>query len=135
MRVPGRGIRALGVVAVVVGVLFSGSYASLTLLAPLEPVKPVVAERPAETINGPVLDFPDYGGSAITAIGFPDAFVTHGEEGPMELASVTKVITALVVLDERPLAAGASGPTLTFGSWDAQRYLHHLHNNGSNKPV
>lgn len=126
---------SLGVFALIGGLLATGSYASLTLLAPLDPIAAVATVPSPAPVEAPPLDLPDYGGSAVTAIGYPDARVTHGEPGPMELASVTKVITVLVTLDERPLAADAAGPTLTFGAWDVQRYLHHLHNNGSNEPV
>src|SRR5690606_26521677 len=107
----------------------------LTLLAPLDPVVPeprVVAHASAEP---PVLPFPDYGGSAITAIGYPDATITSGSSSPQQMASITKIITALVVLDEHPIAPGTDGPTLTFGAFDVDRYHYQLANNGSNRPV
>lgn len=125
----------LGVFALIGGLLASGSYASLTLLAPLEPVAALEKPPAVAAAVEPVLEFPEYGGSAIAAIGYPDASLTHGEQGPMELASVTKVITVLVALEAKPLGADSAGPTLTFGAWDVERYLHHLHNNGSNEPV
>lgn len=125
----------IGVLAVVGALLTTGTYGALTLLAPLEPVSAAVVAHPIAAPSDPHVVFPDYGGSAIAAIGFPDATITHGVETPMQLASITKVITTLVVLEVKPLARDAAGPTLTFGPYDVDRYRYHLHNNGSNEPV
>src|SRR5690606_32293170 len=126
-----RASTGIGVVALVGALLASGSYASLTLLAPLEPVVASVTQHPLAAPTQPELAFPDYGGSAIAAIGYPDARITRGIETPMQLASITKVITSLVVLDAKPVSPGAAGPSLTFGQWDVGRYRYHLNNNGS----
>lgn len=115
--------------------LVSGTYVSLTVLAPLEPVVAQVVETPVTDAPEPIVNFPGYGGSAVAAVGYPDVVLTSGSDEPMQLASITKVITALVVLDAKPIAAGAPGPTIRFGPWDVSRYRYHLNHNGSNEPV
>jgi serine-type D-Ala-D-Ala carboxypeptidase (penicillin-binding protein 5/6) len=47
------------------------------------------------------------------------------------MASITKVITALVVLDSFPLAVGESGPTVTMTDADAALYGTYLAQNGT----
>lgn len=125
----------IGATALIASIAATGSYASLTLLAPLEPISASLEAQPVISSEQPELDLPTYGGSAIAAIGYPDAQITHGSPSPLELASITKVITSLVVLDAKPIRVGSNGPTLTFGAYDVERYRHHLYNNGSNKPV
>lgn len=130
-----RLLSGLGVFSLVTALLGSGTYVSLTALAPLAPVAAQVIAAPVVDTPDPPVAFPGYGGSAVTAIGYPDVVLTSGNEDPMQLASITKVITALVVLDAKPLAAGESGPSIRFGSWDVARYRYHLGHNGSNEPV
>lgn len=130
-----RSFSGLGVTALVAALLASGSYVSLTVLAPLDPVTAQVITAPVIDTPEPVVNFPGYGGSAVAAIGYPDVVLSSGSAEPMQLASITKVITALVVLDANPISAGDPGPTITFGPWDVSRYRYHLNNNGSNEPV
>lgn len=47
---------------------------------------------------------------------------SSGGSAPMPLASVTKIMTALVVLTDHPLAPGAQGPTLTVTPADVVAY-------------
>jgi len=76
------------------------------------------------------LEFPEVGAGAV-GIAHPDGTVDvlgqGGDTGTVPIASITKVITALVVLDAHPLAdtaeslaAGAvdAGPTITLGQAD-----------------
>lgn len=121
--------------SLITALLTSGTYVSLTALAPLAPVTARILPAPVADASVPAVAFPGYGGSAVTAIGYPDVVLTSGSEAPLQLASITKVITVLVVLDAKPLEAGQSGPTIRFGSWDVARYHHHLGRNGSVEPV
>jgi D-alanyl-D-alanine carboxypeptidase (penicillin-binding protein 5/6) len=47
---------------------------------------------------------------------------TNQPDTKVSTASIAKVITALCILEKKPLAEGESGPTLTMTSADVQRY-------------
>src|SRR5690606_2843926 len=130
-----RFLGGLGVFTLVTALLASGTYVSLTALAPLDPVVAQLVSTPVVDTPDPHVAFPGFGGSAVAALGYPDVVLTSGNEDAMQLASITKVVTALVVLDSKPIAAGTPGPAIRFGSWDVARYRYHLSHNGSNEPV
>lgn len=106
-------------------------YLPLTLLAPLKP-SIVTVTLPEET-PPPVteLAFPVYGASAVGAVGYPGVLAQSGPTTPLPMASITKVITALVVLDAHPLAVGETGPTATMTAADAALYGSYLAQNGT----
>jgi D-alanyl-D-alanine carboxypeptidase (penicillin-binding protein 5/6) len=106
-------------------------YLPLTLLAPLKPALVTVAAPVDEAAPVPALDFPGYGASAIGAVGYPGVLAQSGATAPLPMASITKVITALVVLDAHPLALGESGPTATMTAADAALYGTYLAQNGT----
>jgi D-alanyl-D-alanine carboxypeptidase (penicillin-binding protein 5/6) len=106
-------------------------YLPLTLLAPLKPAVVTVAAPVEDAPQVPVLDFPAYGASAIGAVGYPGVLAQNGATKPLPMASITKVITALVVLDKHPLALGESGPTATMTAADAALYGTYLAQNGT----
>ncbi len=56
---------------------------------------------------------------------------THGKQQPMPTASTAKLITALVVLQAKPLADGEQGPTLTLGPADVALYNSYHSQDGS----
>ena len=51
------------------------------------------------------------------------SFGASGSDRPVPIASLTKVMTAYVVLADHPLAPGASGPYLVVGAGDAGAWL------------
>lgn len=101
-------------------------YLPMTLLAPLHAVDPVVAQRVVPPGSAAVLSFPGYGGSAIGAVGFDGVLAQSGSTSPLPMASITKLITALVVLQAKPLAVGAEGPKVTMTSADVALYHHYI---------
>lgn len=106
-------------------------YLPLTLLAPLQAAA-VTVTTPEEPVPAvPALDFPEYGASAIGAVGYPGVLAQSGSEAALPMASITKVITALVVLESFPLAAGEAGPSVTMSQADAALYGTYLAQNGS----
>lgn len=115
--------------------LTGGAYLPMTLLAPLEPATAhSVPFSPPE--NPPAeLSWPGYGASAIGAIGFPGVLATGGEKAPQAIASITKVITSLVVLDAKPLSADEQGPGITMTAQDAALYHKYFAQNGKVEPV
>jgi D-alanyl-D-alanine carboxypeptidase (penicillin-binding protein 5/6) len=56
---------------------------------------------------------------------------THGDQKPVSIASIAKVIAALAVLKEKPLAAGEQGPTITLGQQDVDLLNYYYSNDGS----
>jgi D-alanyl-D-alanine carboxypeptidase (penicillin-binding protein 5/6) len=96
------------------------AFAVTTLVAPLPAAAVTLVETPALTQPAAELVLPGYGESAIGADGF-GTLATDGPQEQVPIASITKVITALVVLDAKPLADAADpGPTITFTQSDVQ---------------
>ena len=109
------------IVAVVV--VSAGVYLPLTLLAPLKAAASTIPAFVTPTTTATTLPLPSYGESAITALGYGDELASGGNTKPMPMASISKIITTLVVLEKKPLALGESGPSITFTAADAA-YLH-----------
>lgn len=88
---------------------------------------PAVAATPrlpaSDVVPGtaPTLPWPSRGSGAIAVSGL--GFVaSSGNEQALAAASVTKVMTALIVLDDKPLKTGETGPTITLTDTDVQSY-------------
>lgn len=112
-------------------VLATAFYLPITLLAPLEPIAPTLIAVTAPE-NPPVeLAWPDTGGAAIGAVGYPGVLAESSDTSPRSIASITKVITTLVVLEKMPLALGESGPTITMTQQDVNGYHWQIAHNGS----
>ncbi len=60
---------------------------------------------------------------------------THGKQQPAPTASTAKMITALVVLQQKPLRLGEKGPTVTLTANDAKIYKNYVAEDGSLVPV
>jgi D-alanyl-D-alanine carboxypeptidase (penicillin-binding protein 5/6) len=69
----------------------------------------------------PVVPWPSRGSAAIgvQSLGF---IASSGNEQAIPAASVAKVMTALVILEDKPLKKGDSGPTITITDTDVQYY-------------
>lgn len=111
-------------------VLGTAFYLPLTLLAPLPDAVPVELTVVAPAVQAPVVDFPPYGASGLGAIGYPGVLAQGGSTDPLPIASISKVVTALVVLDVMPLAPGEAGPDLTFTEIDEGFYAEQVAQNG-----
>ncbi|CAN5396579.1 hypothetical protein BH10ACT4_BH10ACT4_11350 [soil metagenome] len=108
-----------------------GTYLPLTLLAPLENAT-LVATKPTITQPGTVMiTLPSVGASAVSVTGaeaFPGTVGTNGilassgGTGPLPIASISKLITSLVVLEAKPLSESEPGPTLAFSKADHGLY-------------
>ncbi|KAB1657472.1 D-alanyl-D-alanine carboxypeptidase family protein [Pseudoclavibacter sp. CFCC 11306] len=61
--------------------------------------------------------------------------LTHGEQKAYSIASVTKLVTALRVLDRRPLQVGDQGPSITMTQADEDLMKSYVEQNGSVEPV
>lgn len=115
--------------------LAAGFYLPYTLLAPVGETDAVVTEQSIPGAGAPAIDFPPYGAAALGAVGYEGVLASAGTQDPHPIASITKVITALVVLEAHPLALGEAGPTATFSAMDEQFYADMIAQDGIVAPV
>src|SRR5260370_35438344 len=97
--------------------------ATVNYLRPIPPVSAAPLLPASQVIPGtaPTLPWPSPGAGAVGVSGL--GFVaSSGSEQAIPAARVTKVMTALVVLEEKPLTKGAPGPTVTMADADVQSY-------------
>ncbi len=130
-RGPRRTRRIIAAVVTVVIVAGLATYASLALVAPA-PGATVTATSPVVAVPAAAsFAVPTGGSSAVSVTGaeqFPGTtgtdgiLATGGPTEPRPIASITKLIAALVILDANPIGAGEDGPTLTFSEADADLY-------------
>ena len=123
--------RITGLVVLLVIVAAVGTYLPVTLLAPLSTAA-LSATKPSFTTPGAVvLTLPSVGESAVSVTGAEAFAGTVGTNGilassggarPVPIASISKLITALVVLEAKPLTGTEPGPTLTFSKADHDLY-------------
>jgi serine-type D-Ala-D-Ala carboxypeptidase (penicillin-binding protein 5/6) len=125
--------RRRGIVGGIVFLVISGligTYVGLTLSAPLGPA---TLEAAAPSITVPAAAELALSPDAATAISVTGAedylgpaasgiWAAGGGDDARPLASISKLITALVVLEAKPLAAGEAGPTITFDRDDHALY-------------
>ncbi len=97
-------------------------YVSVSLLMPLEPLNanidklnmPVSAESP--------LPWPGYGQAAIGAVDY-GLLASYGEQKPVPIASMAKVITALAVLKVKPMPPNSFGGNIAITDSDVATYF------------
>jgi D-alanyl-D-alanine carboxypeptidase (penicillin-binding protein 5/6) len=116
-------------------VIALGLYLPLTLLAPLAPTVAHVLPFANPPRQAAAVALPPYGASAIGAIGYPEVLATAGSAEPLPIASISKIITSLVVLGAKPIAPGSSGPTITFTAADAALTAKYVALDGETKPL
>jgi D-alanyl-D-alanine carboxypeptidase (penicillin-binding protein 5/6) len=100
------------------------------------PATAAVAEH-VSTIAQPTvrLAWPIAGGSAVTVVGYPGIAAANGTAASVPIASMTKTITALVILDKKPIATGTQGASLTLTGADVSILNQVLSLGGSWAPV
>lgn len=116
-------------------VLATAFYLPMTLLAPLPEVDPSLVSYTAPALEQPLIDFPPYGASGLGAIGYEGVLAQAGATTPLPIASISKVVSALVVLDAHPLALGESGPEVTMSAIDEAFYAEQIAQDGIVAPV
>ena len=90
---------------------------------PVPAVAATASLHSQETVQGtaPSLPWPKTGSAAVGASGL-GLIATSGNEQPVAAASVTKVMTALIILTDKPLTLDQLGPTVTITDADVQAY-------------
>jgi D-alanyl-D-alanine carboxypeptidase (penicillin-binding protein 5/6) len=135
--------RLIGILVGTLVILLIGVYGPATLLGPL-PAAEVALTVPAAPVTASTPVLPAAGTSGILAITPADAagettatavagadaatlgvdpIAVGGGTDPLPMASAAKIITALVVLDAKPLAVGEPGPAYSLVTADYQDYL------------
>jgi D-alanyl-D-alanine carboxypeptidase (penicillin-binding protein 5/6) len=95
-------------------VLAIGFYLPITLLAPVGTVAAAPVRFAVPTTSAQAFPMPGYGASAISAVDFGGLLAQGGSTRPLPIASITKIITTLVVLQKKPLAGDQPGPAIRF---------------------
>ena len=103
-------------------IVLVASYVAATLLWPLSTLSPqfqptaigITASAKAE------LTWPEQGSAAVSVAGMPGPLSSSAT--PDSIASITKLVTALMVLERLPLEPGEQGPNYTFTSQDREDY-------------
>ncbi|WP_431797350.1 D-alanyl-D-alanine carboxypeptidase family protein [Microbacterium kunmingense] len=120
---------AVVILALVVGT--PSAYVTWALTAPLPTPEATFAEPSVTAPAAAALTLPEQGSSAISVAGADEylgaeaagIWATSGPQEPAPMASITKLITALVVLEAHPLAGPEDqGPTLWFDGADEDLY-------------
>lgn len=119
-------MRALVIVLGVFVILGLGLYGPATLVGPLPSATAAVAEAPAEASVTGAPTLPGTGASALVAEGTDAVLASAGLTEAVPLGGAAKVITALVVLDAKPLEAGAQGETITIAREDYDAYVRYI---------
>ncbi|MFC0508971.1 D-alanyl-D-alanine carboxypeptidase family protein [Micromonospora costi] len=101
--------------------------AALVAVAPLRqplPAPTVTRTLPASTVipgKAPTMPWPTSGQAALAVPGVA-SLGTSGEQKPVPIGSVAKVMTAYVILTAHPLDRGEPGPSLTVSAAQAAAY-------------
>lgn len=113
--------RVIGVTVGTLAILAVGLYGPAMLLGPLPESTTSSIDLSALDASDPVL--PSGGASALTEDPTGTPLAIAGETEAVPMAAATKVVAALVVLDERPLDAGEEGDVVPITSDDFLSYL------------
>ena len=115
--------------------LVSVMYVTGSLVAPMPATAAVTAHETSIAQPTAQLSWPGFGASAITALDYPGVSEFHGTNASLPIASMTKTITALVVLAKKPLKAGGDGPSIRFTDADVAVWTQVVAEGGSWAPV
>ncbi|MGJ6967811.1 hypothetical protein ACSDR0_38460 [Streptosporangium sp. G11] len=99
------GVAVSAVLAAGGRLVYGGAQARPASMPSFRPA-PIAVARP------PALPWPSTGQAAVETTGQAGGLGVHGERRPVPIASVTKVMTALVVLRDHPLGRNAAGPSI-----------------------
>ncbi len=112
-----------------------GLYLPLTLLAPIAYADQTVSKVVVPSSATASIAWPAFGASAFGVLGEPGVAGSSGSTTPLPIASISKIVTALVTLEAKPLKAGESGPTITFSAADHALYSKYVKLQGTVAPM
>ncbi|CAD5995967.1 hypothetical protein [Agreia sp. COWG] len=117
--------RGLGIALGVVVILGLGLYGPATLVGPLPGTSPVTTLQSDVAPKNGVPTVPQTGASAVASAD-GRVIASSGEATAVPLGGVTKIITALVVLDKKPIEPGKPGPSITVTAEDYAGYVRYI---------
>lgn len=109
----------------------TGGYLIFVGFAPIPVTQPQIKTLTPIVAEPVDIEFPTTGTGAVTILNVPNSTFSYGTDQSLAMASITKLITALVVLDSHPLSLSESGPSITLTSSDTDLYWQHVARNGS----
>ena len=131
-----RGLRRALLLALLLLVVAAGAFVGVRLTTPdpAPAVTPVLASNVHVPTQPITLPWPTIGQAAIAvpSIGID---VASGPEQPVAVASLTKLMTAYVVLHDHPLRLGQPGPDITVSQADMDDYANDTVDDDSNAQV
>ncbi|MDQ2661301.1 MAG: D-alanyl-D-alanine carboxypeptidase [Actinomycetota bacterium] len=131
-----RRIVVFGVLALVIALVTTGViYTSNALGAPIPAAAPVITDPEPVAAPPQQLSLPGFGSYAVGAVGFDGLLAAGNETASVPIASIAKIVTALVVLEAHPIAAGEGGPEIEYTDADVDIYWNMVAQNGSVAPV
>ena len=108
---------------VVIACVLLAAAATAQVLRPV-PNLAFTRDAPAQIVipgSAPALPWPSHGEATVGIQGI-GIIGSSGGDAPVPIASLTKVMTAYVVLTDHPLGAGQTGPPITMTDADARAY-------------
>lgn len=117
---------------VVIGLALTGLW-FLDVTTPTVKLKVASQKSLTQSSVNPV--WPSTGSGAIGAIGFDGVLASYGSSSTRPIASITKIITALVVLKAKPLGVNETGPSIALTQDDQRIYDVALVAGAAVKPV
>lgn len=99
-------------------------------LQPVPPVQPISRILPTPKTQAIDLPWPAAGQAAIGAVGY-GTLASHNVDTPRSIASIAKVITALAVLEQKPITPGGEVPNITLDKTDVDYFNYYYANDGS----
>ncbi len=128
-------LRSVAIAALVALGASTLGYSAFAALAPVPAAEPHVQALPELVTPAPEVSIPGYGAAAIGAADRRQVFASRGLDEVRPIASITKVITALVVLDAHPVEEGSSGATITLTQADSDLVARYRALNGTTAPA
>ncbi|MFJ4046153.1 D-alanyl-D-alanine carboxypeptidase [Microbacterium sp. NPDC089987] len=115
-------------------VALCAAYVSTTLLWPLHEVAPVVEASTVEIAPAPTaaMTWPTTGSAAVGIQGMEPVASTASAD---EIASISKVVSVMMVLDELPLQVGEQGPSFAFTLADSREFWQYRRSDQSSLDV
>lgn len=99
------------------------------------PKTTLVSARSTKEPLKPQMQWSPYGQQAIAVVGSSNLMDNSGQNDKFPMASIAKVMTALVLLQEKPLKPGEQGPVMTITQADVAVYQREFSQNQSVVPV
>jgi len=116
-------------------IVLIGAYGFWALSRPLPALRLTLGvDKLSVQTPTPKLIWPGAGQAAVGVLG-SQVLATHGPQTPLPTASTAKLITALAVLHQKPLALGQTGPAITLTTADVALYNSYAARDGSVVPV